>query len=380
MPIILIGNYPPDRQESMERFTQMLYTGFNKCGISTEIWKPSVFFGKFSKSTNAGVGKWLGYLDKWIVFPIQLRIKSKKRNANNLRFHICDHSNAPYLSQLPPERTAITCHDVLAIRGALGYADAYCPASGPGKLLQKWILKNLSQANKIAFVSRTTLKQFQELASDSAIINKRLRVIYNAFNDDFFPSGGRVSEKILDKTGLKQHTPFLLHVGSDLPRKNRRLLIDMVHSLGTRWNGSICFAGQPADEYLLAHAKSLGLGERIVSVVRPEHETLVALYSNCDAFIFPSFSEGFGWPVIEAQACGAPVIASNIEPMPEVSGAAALHADPANPGDFADAFLSLKDSATRSEIIKRGIQNSNRFDSRQMIKAYLDLHEIKSGN
>ena len=378
MPIILIGNYMPDRQESMERFTQMLSNGFKKSGIKTEIWRPTVLFGKFSKSTTTGLGKWLGYIDKWIVFPIQLRIRSKKRAASNLRFHICDHSNAPYLNHLPANRTCITCHDVLAIRGALGYADAYCPASGPGKLLQKWILKNLRQANKIAFVSKTTLKQFQELDSDSSTTNKRRKVIYNAFNDKFFPSEGKISEKILNKTGLKLHIPFLLHVGSDLPRKNRRLLIDMVYSLGARWKGSICFAGQPADQYLLAHAKSLGLGERIVSVARPEHDTLVALYSRCDAFIFPSFSEGFGWPVIEAQACGAPVIASNIEPMPEVSGAAALHADPAIPEDFADAFLSLKDSITRNEIIKKGIQNSNRFDSRSMIKAYLNLHGIQS--
>src|ERR1700738_951837 len=143
--IILIGNYPPDRQESMERFAQMLGAGFGKAGRSIEIWRPEVFFGAFAKSTTSGLGKWLGYIDKWILFPLILRWRlSNKTNRNGAcRFHICDHSNSPYLKCLPPARTVITCHDVLAIRGALGFEDAYVKASLPGRFLQSWILKNL---------------------------------------------------------------------------------------------------------------------------------------------------------------------------------------------------------------------------------------------
>jgi glycosyltransferase involved in cell wall biosynthesis len=379
--IILIGNYLPDRQESMQRFAHMLNTGFQQSGYVSEIWRPIVFFGRLTKNTSSGFGKWLGYLDKWIIFPIHLRMQIKKQKFTHTRFHICDHSNAPYMKYLPSRRSGITCHDVLAIRGALGYADAHCPSSRTGKLFQKWIFNNLRQAERIAFVSRTTYNQFRELVDEHLMVAKiNWKIIHNALNDEFSPASFLVSESILNKTGIIKHTPFLLHVGSDLPRKNRRLLVDMLHQLGKNWNGSICFAGQPADEVLLAHAKSLGLEERIVSVSGPVHDTLVALYSRCEAFIFPSFSEGFGWPLVEAQACGAPVIASNIDPMPEISGASALLADPANPVDFANAFLTLNNFEFRQEIIQKGIQNSSRFEKGRMIRSYLDIHGIKSDN
>jgi glycosyltransferase involved in cell wall biosynthesis len=151
----------------------------------------------------------------------------------------------------------------------------------------------------------------------------------------------------------------------------------MVHALGDRWEGLICYAGKPLDGALLAHAEALNLRDRVVSVERPDHVTLVALYSACEAFVFPSFSEGFGWPVIEAQACGAPVIASNIQPMPEVSGGAALHLDPNKPEDFAEALLSLSGESVRSTLVKKGLDNCRRFDQETMVEAYVRLHRME---
>ena len=375
MKIILIGNYPKDRQESMERFAQMLYTGFREAGIESEIWRPQVILANQFKSTTSGIGKWVGYLDKWILFPLLLRwrLLDKRFNGTDVHFHVCDHSNAPYLPHLPEERTSITCHDVLAIRGALGYADAYCPASGFGKILQKWILSNLSQAKRIACVSQLTLDQLDELTVGQRPGKANWRVIHNAFNADFSVIDRTKTDTLLAKVGLDRANPYILHVGSRLPRKNRKMLVNMVHALGSKWQGYICFAGQPLDDELITHARTMGLNERIVSVEKPDHATLVALYNACEAFIFPSFSEGFGWPVIEAQACGAPVIASKTKPLPEVSGGAAFHADPAEPQQFADALLTLQDQHTRAKVIQRGFENCRRFEPSQMVNSYLRL-------
>src|SRR4051812_8571498 len=139
MQIKLIGNYRPDRQESMIRFAQMLQAGLIRAGHQTEIWWPTVILGRFAKSTNAGIGKWLGYLDKWVFFPLVLKWRLLTIGRDKILFHVCDHSNSPYLKHLPLQRTGITCHDVIAIRGGLGYADAYCDASKMGKILQRWI-------------------------------------------------------------------------------------------------------------------------------------------------------------------------------------------------------------------------------------------------
>ena len=370
MKIVLIGNYPPDGQQSMERFAMMLESGFLNAGNDVAIWRPSVIAGRLGGSPRAGLGKWLGYVDKWIVFPLILRWRALSTKAT--RFHICDHSNAPYLGHLPPERTSITCHDVLAIRGALGHADAHCQSSRFGLILQKWILGHLAEASKLASVSELTLKQLEELTPEQQSGSQRI-VINNAFNESFQPMPTRDSAPLLGKYGLDEGIPFILHVGSDLPRKNRKMLLNMVDKLGGNWSGKICFAGQAMDSELSLIAESLGLKERIVEVESPDHRTLVALYSTCLAFVFPSYSEGFGWPVIEAQACGVPIIASNVEPMPEVSGGAAIHVDPDDTEGFAAALLKIASAETRSSLVQLGLENSIRFTPEKMINSYLNL-------
>lgn len=379
MRIVLIGNYLPDKQESMERFAKMLHSGLNEAGIPSVIWRPTTLFGLITKSAHSGLGKWFGYIDKWIVFPVVIswRLKFTELRKSNVRFHICDHSNSPYLQYLPQDQTVITCHDVLAIRGALGYTDAYCPASGLGKILQKWILHFLTKAKYVICDSNMTLKQLRELATEKSKKNINWQVIHVGFNNVFRPLNLTEATSSLRHAGVNPDTPYILHVGSGLPRKNRKLLLDMVAIMGDKWRGTICYAGQGVDKELMNHAISLGLEKRIIAVVKPDHHVLLALYSACEAFIFPSFSEGFGWPVIEAQACGVPVISSIIEPMPEISGGAALLANPADPAAFAAAFLSLRDKSLKEDLIQKGFENCKRFAPEQMVDAYLTIHGAK---
>lgn len=380
MRLVLIGNYTLDRQESMLRFANMLEQGFKDAGVPTDLWNPVVFFGKPFKSTQSGITKWLGYIDKYILFPIVLkyRINSKLYKNQDVKFHICDHSNAPYLKYLPKGATGITCHDVLAIRGSMGFADAYAPASRFGKILQSWILNNLKEAETLAAVSHFTLNQLKELSKSHINGSENWVVIHNAFNASFFSMEKEQCELLLAEKGIDSKDNYILHVGNEHPRKNRAFILDVLHALGEDWNGKVCFAGTPLDKKLLDKAKRLNLEDRIISVVKPSHDHLVALYNGADAFMFPSLSEGFGWPVIEAQACGTPVIASSFEPMPEVSGHAALHAHPKDAKAFSEVFLSLKDHKVREELIKAGFENIKRFQVKHMIDSYLKLYNYES--
>lgn len=381
MRFILIGNYPPDGQESMERFAQMLRTGLCEAGVAAEVWRPVPVVGGRIGSPISGIGKWLGYVDKWLIFPVILRWRVWQRSLSgaDVRFHVCDHSNSPYLGHLPPPQAGITCHDVLAIRGSLGHTDAYAPASRFGKILQQWIYSHLRRAERLATVSELTMRQLLALAGPVSVARPAdWRVIPNAFNAHFRPLAAAEQAAVLHSAGLSLPSSFLLHVGSGGLRKNRGMLLEMVHALGARWQGDICFAGDAPDGALLAQAEALGLRERVIAVVKPNHETLVALYSACEAFVFPSLSEGFGWPVIEAQACGAPVIASNIEPMPEVSGGAALHADPTDPAAFAAALLALQEPGARQALVQRGLLHCEQFAPARMVQAYLALYHLVS--
>jgi glycosyltransferase involved in cell wall biosynthesis len=377
---ILIGNYPPDRQESMIRFADLLANGLKTRGFSAEIITPKPIMLKKNSNPGGGLAKWLGYVDKWILFPFTLRriVRKKQREfGDQVFFHVCDHSNAPYLAHLPAARTAITCHDVLAIRGALGFPDSYCPASRAGVFLQKWILKNLRRAKKIACVSKLTLRQLEETAGEKNP-PPGWTVVPNALNADFKKIETEAALEILQRAGIKTPRPFLLHVGSNLPRKNRRMLLQMVVQSNSPWLGHICFAGEPVDDALLTEARELKVSERVHSVTKPSHEMLCALYSLAHTFVFPSLSEGFGWPLIEAQACGTPVIASNFEPLPEVSGGTAIHANPHEAKSFAAALQSLENSAVRNSLVERGQKNSARFTVPVMIDQYLSLHGIRA--
>ena len=366
----------------MKLFAGMLRKGFTDAGIESETWLPTIFFGRLAKNTNKGFGKWLGYLDIWILFPLILkgRFLKKKNNNADVKFHICDHSNAPYLAYLPKAKSAITCHDVLAIRGAFGFEDAHCEASRFGLLLQKWIFKNLTRADKLATVSALTYQQLAALNNGFVNDNRNWQVIHNAFNQDFHPLTKDIAEAQLQVMGFFNNQQFLLHLGSSLERKNRKLLVDMLIKLDDKWDGIVCFAGDPIDADLELHISKLGLQNRVKSIVKPTHQNLLALYSSCSAFIFPSFSEGFGWPIIEAQACGAPVIASSVEPMLEVSGGAALHESPSDSAAFARAFLTLQNTGIRENLIINGIQNIKRFSVSKMTEAYISLHNHQKNN
>lgn len=375
---ILIGNYPPDGQESMQRFTDLLASGLTQRGYHVSTWLPRQVWSRDSCNPYGGINKWLGYLDKWVLFPRWLKRAVQQAHwkyGTAVRYHICDHSNAPYLAQLPPDQTAITCHDVLAIRGALGAPDAYCSASRLGVILQRWILKHLRRADRIGCVSQLTLRQLVDVAGYKAA-KPQWTVVHNAFNADFKKLSDAAARHVLARQNLHLSQPFLLHVGSNLPRKNRRMLLQMVAQTDSTWPGHIVFAGQPVDAALCEEARRLGLTDRVHSVTKPDHETLCALYSLAHAFVFPSFSEGFGWPIIEAQACGTPVIASQIEPLPEVSGGAALHADPHAPQSFAAALKQLEDATVRQSLVAAGYKNTERFGLNRMIDGYLALHGI----
>jgi glycosyltransferase involved in cell wall biosynthesis len=355
----------------MERFALMLYNGFRKKRIDVELCRPPVRLGKLVYSTAKGLGKWMGYIDKWLLFPLSLMRKDR-----NAYYHICDHSNAFYLKFLPANKTSITCHDVLAIKGALGDKSAYCEASFTGKLLQKWILNNLRKAKKIAAVSCYTLQQLKLITGGKNEAVKEWKVIYNGYNQPFEVLPEEQVVNILKPYGLSNKR-FLLHVGSALPRKNRKLLIEMLTQIGDN-DLFVVFAGKAIDEDLKKTIHRYQIENRCIAIEQPQHTVLNALYNSCEAFIFPSFAEGFGWPVIEAQACGAPVIASNLEPMTEIGGEGVLYADPNNTAEFISCLNALKEQDFRASLIKKGFENTGRFSTENVLSQYLHFITTKA--
>ena len=114
--VLLIGNYAPDRQQSMLRFAAMMLEGLQAAGVPAELIQPEPVFGRFRLGGDF-LAKWLGYVDKFLLFPRRL---TKKLAQAPALVHICDHSNAMYVRHVESAPVLVTCHDLLAVRGALG--------------------------------------------------------------------------------------------------------------------------------------------------------------------------------------------------------------------------------------------------------------------
>ena len=141
------------------------------------------------------------------------------------------------------------------------------------------------------------------------------------------------------------------------------------------FRGIVVFAGTDIDDDMKKMIQLYKLEERVRVIIKPNHQLLCALYAGAYAFVFPSYSEGFGWPVIEAQACGTPVIASSRQPMPEIGGEGALYANPDSINEFSGCLQRLADTQFRLSLIKKGFENIQRFKIDRMIKEYLDLFQ-----
>jgi glycosyltransferase involved in cell wall biosynthesis len=141
-------------------------------------------------------------------------------------------------------------------------------------------------------------------------------------------------------------------------------------------NLQLVFAGAALPQDLIALAKELNVFDRVVQVVNPGVETLKALYNRAVALLFPSRYEGFGWPPIEAQACGCPVIGSDIPPLVEVLGQSAVLKPVEDEAGMAESICRMvTDREYCNQLRERGLENVEaRFQTARMVSEYVSLY------
>lgn len=368
MRILLVGNYEPDGQQSMARYAALLHGGLLEAGFDVSLALPRTALNRSGKAP-AGWWKWVGYVDKLLLAPRDIDRAGRRADL----VHVCDHSNAVYVPQGSGAPHVVTCHDLLAVRGALGEATD-CPATPSGNVLQRMILAGLRRANAVACVSGATLRDASRLLPE---YGGELAVTPNALNHPYRVLAAEVRrERLRAVPALEDGEPFLLHVGSNLRRKNREVILYALAAIGSAWRGKMVFAGQPPSPELLVLAQQLGVADRLVTVDRPDNDLLEALYGSAHALLFPSRFEGFGWPIIEAQACGCPVICSDREPFPEVSGEAAILCDADDAAGFARAVIDLAAApAWRAKLVRDGLANAGQYGRREMISRFSALYQ-----
>lgn len=367
--VLLIGNYSPDQQQSMQRFNTMMLQGLNAAGIDAKLVRPQPILGNFRYAGHF-VAKWLAYIDKFILFPFRLR---EKLSAHPAIVHICDHSNAVYVKRCAGAPVLVTCHDLLAVRGGLG-EQTDTPASSSGRILQRWILSGLRRANALACISQATARDAERLV-DRAIGRPQISVVHLGLNYPYRKLDPQDARARLAKIpGVDVDLPFILHVGSNLRRKNREGVLRIFARCKEKWNGQLVFAGDLLTPELWALAAELGVSNRVIQIDTPANEVLETLYNCALALLYPSRFEGFGWPVIEAQACGCPVVCSNAGPLPEAAGDGGLLRDVDDEAGFAADVLRLTNRTEREKWSEKSLRNAGRFSTEKMIAQYIDIY------
>jgi len=230
--------------------------------------------------------------------------------------------------------------------------------------------KALKQADLCAAVSECTKR---DLISHFEIDERKIRVVHLAASDEYQPSSLDWVEAVQKKFYISR--PYFLSVGS-APRKNIERIIrafaesekalDFILVL-------VCHLDIPKYKELCL---SLGVQDRVIFVNSASQAELIALYSGCYCFLFPSLYEGFGLPILEAMQCGAPVITSNTSACPEVATGAALLVNPVKISEISEAINQLcSNSDLRGSLIQKGFKHAKNFSWKRFGEQMLSIYQ-----
>ena len=266
-----------------------------------------------------------------------------------------------------PRRSVVTIHDL----GYLHYPQAHTRWQ---RAYLRWSTGwNAHQSAHLLLDSETTKA---DLAARHRVPPEKMTVVYPGWDETLHPLAGAAAlEDVRARYGLDR--PYILHVGTLQPRKNLVRLVEAFARMRDT-NLQLVLAGKKGwlAEPIFRKVEELRLGDAVRFPGYVEDADLSALLSGAVCFAFPSLYEGFGFPVLEAQACGTPVVASNISSVPEVAGDAALFVDPHDTEALAAALARvLHDEALRADLIEEGFANVQRFSWRRCAEQTLAVLE-----
>ncbi len=282
------------------------------------------------------------------------------------------HALGARLPEFGRGRRLVTVHDTFSV-----ISDRFAPRRYGEMKKQRY--REIAESDAvIVAVSEQTKRDFME---HFGAPEGRCEVIPEGVDDGFAPRPKAEIEAVRKRHGLTG--PYLFYVGTLEYRKN---VVGMISAYGLLREAGLhvdlALAGgrgwgyEEIEKAIAEHPERQGI--RLLGYV--SNDELPALYSGAACFLFPSFYEGFGLPVLEAMACGTPVVTSDRSSLPEVAGDAALMVDPDEPAEIAGAVEKvLKEDSTRERLIERGRLRAREFTweaaARRTLALYRRLYE-----
>ncbi len=334
-PVLLVTNYRPDNQHSMLRYAELLTGGLRKLGVDVRVIEPSEMLARLPSSWRL-LQRVMRTADKFLLFPLLLRGAARRFHAETGGLvHVIDQGNGVYVSALRKVPLVVTCHDLIAVKETLGMFHHPGAEEAKKSVYQTRNLARLREVRWFACVSHATR---QDCLTVLGAEPSRCEVIPNPL-DPFFsaPAGAR-------PPGLPER--YLLSMGNMGWYKNRPASLQIYAALRARGcTLPLVIMGGALSPAEGALARDLGIADHLVPCHHPDDATVRASYAHAEALFFPSLEEGFGWPIIEAQAQGCLVVTTNRPPMTETGGSTALYVDPSLPEEAAPSILPRLEEA-----------------------------------
>ncbi|WP_036477640.1 glycosyltransferase family 1 protein [Myxosarcina sp. GI1] len=296
-------------------------------------------------------------------------------------FHIIDHTDGhiAYWLKKSGKPILITCHDLVQFV----YPEILKDQSRlPALSMASWrySVGGMKVANRIIAVSENTAKDVSKMLN---IESQKITVVSNGVDPQFRVLSGDSIERLRQQYSNSPKEICLLNVGSTHQRKNILTILKVLETLRERdilarlWKVGSDFTVEQK-KYICEHH----LESQINFLGQPDKKMLIALYNAADTLLAPSLYEGFGLTILEAMACGTPVITSNVSSLPEVGANAAILLSPLDVNAIVESICFLKyDLLYRQSLIDSGLIRASLFTwlntAKKMTSIYENLSEIK---
>ncbi|MBZ4033602.1 glycosyltransferase [Flavobacterium sp. 17A] len=384
MKIVLFTHPSFLGHKSMPRFAQMIISGMKEKGHNLTVWSPKAVFFKLSFK-KPFLEKWLGYVDQYIVFPIQVKFRLLATGKETL-FVFSDNALGPWVPLVKKRFHVVHCHDFLAQQSAFGLLQENKTGLS-GKYYQKFIFLGYSKARNFICISKKTQFDLHALLSQKPALS---RVVYNGMNQNFEPAkdSDAIREKLSKAFNIDLSNGYVLHVGGNAFYKNKLGVLQIYDQWANDFKIKVplILAGEKPTEEMIAFKENSIASESIHFVNDIDDKQLQEFYQGASVMLFPSLYEGFGWPIVEAMASGSLVITTNEDPMKEVAADAGFYI-PKKPGET-EKLLDWKivtakeleriiqlNCEERKEAVSKSILRSKQFSAQGFVDSIETIYK-----
>ncbi|NWJ97427.1 MAG: glycosyltransferase family 4 protein [Chloroflexi bacterium] len=370
----------------VERLHLYLEEYLRRAGIDLRVTvmkpPPLGLLGSGKVGRNSRLGYALQKFNRYLLYQGVLSLRAGRLNFQGQKalFHITDPTYAHLGYGLPSHAQVITVHDLILLRlknGSLPVASGFYPATA----IRSFELLSLPQLRRTPLLIADSQHTAYELVNLAGVNPSKIRQIYLGVGAEFKPihDQSKLAE-VRQRYSLPEK--YLLHVGHNGFYKNISAVLESLARLLPDFPDLyLVKVGATFTAEQEEQVKRFGLENSIVRLNMVPACDLPAIYNLAKMLVFPSLYEGFGWPPLEAMACGTPVVTSPVGAIPEVVGEAAALVAPSDlSGLVATIRRLLEDEAWRQRCKEAGLQQSARFTwaetARKTAEVYLELLEL----